>query len=337
MPLKLIPPGQRKGNKYFVIRGTVDGREYECSTGTTDHRAADERMAELRLAILQGNVATSRKTATFGDAADLYINAKNPSANERRYIKKLRTELEAVPVRDVRQNHVEAAANVLYPAATNQTKNRQAFVPAAAILHYAADADLCGWVRLRKLPEGKPRSQRSTVEQMAKLIRATEGYEHLLLVTLFRQGWRITETLGWEWDKIDLLYTRTEFYIRKSKSWKTIELHPDTVEALCLVPIAKRTGKVFPWARRERVYRWLKPLCEKQKVVFTPHMARHAFGSDLANGGYASRSIMEAGSWTSEKSVQRYVEIDREHVRAALKSLPKMPKKRGRTRGKAAK
>lgn len=40
MPLKLIEPDKRKGNKYYLILGMEAGTQYEVSTRTTDKKLA---------------------------------------------------------------------------------------------------------------------------------------------------------------------------------------------------------------------------------------------------------------------------------------------------------
>ena len=52
MPLKLIPPGTRKGNKFYLILGMEAGTQYEVSTRTADKRLAQRRLVELREKIL---------------------------------------------------------------------------------------------------------------------------------------------------------------------------------------------------------------------------------------------------------------------------------------------
>jgi len=42
--LKLLPPGTRKDNKNFMIRGTVNGRDVECSLWTADEALARQIM-----------------------------------------------------------------------------------------------------------------------------------------------------------------------------------------------------------------------------------------------------------------------------------------------------
>lgn len=42
MPSKLIPPGTRKGNKFFLLRGCIHGREFEVSTRCEDIVLAED-------------------------------------------------------------------------------------------------------------------------------------------------------------------------------------------------------------------------------------------------------------------------------------------------------
>lgn len=51
--LKLIPPGTRKGNPYYLVRGTFDGRRYEVSTRTRDREAARAFKACFALTVLR--------------------------------------------------------------------------------------------------------------------------------------------------------------------------------------------------------------------------------------------------------------------------------------------
>ena len=128
--------------------------------------------------------------------------------------------------------HLAEAANVLYRGLTNETKNRKVYAPAAAVLHYAAKNDLCPYLVVEKLPEKKPLTRRIPVDNMFALIDATEGYQELFLTAIYHQGWRITETLKVEWERINLEIGEVEIWINKSKTWKRIVLHPETIDGV---------------------------------------------------------------------------------------------------------
>ena len=74
----------------------------------------------------------------------------------------------------------------------------------AAILHYGAENDWCEYRRIKKLKEPKPETRRPTPNALPLLLANTKGLRRLFILTIFRQGWRISETLTWREDKIDL-------------------------------------------------------------------------------------------------------------------------------------
>ena len=322
MPLKLIEPGKRKGNRFYLIRGMVNGREREVSTKTTDRRVAEEMLVKFHATLLGSDIADRRETKTFSGAARIYVNARNPSHEDRRLIEKLETILGHRMLMDIRQMHLDEAANVLYRGLTNETKNRKVYGPAAAVLHYAAKNELCPYLVVEKLPEKTPLTRRVTLDNMFTLIDATEGYKQRFLITIYHQGWRITETLKIEWERIYLDIGEVDIWINKSKTWKRIQLHPETIDALSAVPLAERTGRVFPWSHRRSVYNWLTPLTKKLGIEFTPHMARHTFASELGDREASNRDLVKLSTWTHEKSVSRYTDVDKDRQIEVQNRLP---------------
>ena len=128
MPLQLIEPGKRKGNRFYLIRGMVNGREREVSTKTTDRRVAEELLVKFHAALLESDITGGREEKTFSGAARIYVNARNPSHEDLRLIEKLETVLGQKKLTDIRQMHLDEAANVLCRGLTNETKNRKVSV-----------------------------------------------------------------------------------------------------------------------------------------------------------------------------------------------------------------
>jgi integrase len=96
------------------------------------------------------------------------------------------------------------AANALYPHCLAATKNKNVFGPCAAVLHYAAENDLCPYVRIKKLKERRPEPRALRKEDANRLIAVADGEMRLFLVFLFAQGWRISDTLRLTWQDIDV-------------------------------------------------------------------------------------------------------------------------------------
>src|SRR5258708_32757526 len=91
MPLKLVPPGKRKGNKFYLILGMEAGVQYEVSSRTTDKRLAKQRLDQLKEKIAGAPAAGQR--ITFAQAAELYRAFRKPRAVELKRIDKVVGEL----------------------------------------------------------------------------------------------------------------------------------------------------------------------------------------------------------------------------------------------------
>jgi len=329
--MRLIPPGRRKGNRFYLARGRIQGREYEVSTQTTDRERAKDFASAFERRIRDGDAARSREAATLSGAIRLYLEARRATAPEDRRLARIRADgIGRMALGDIRQADIDAAAWRLLPAAKPATRNRQVVAPIAAVLHYAADSGLCPYLRVRRFREPQPEARALRPRDKFKLIEAAAGAERALLVFLFYQGWRITETLRLDWAGVDLRARTARSFISKSGRWKTVPLHPAVFAALA--NLDGRTGRVFPWAHRWAVYRWLRPLAARAGIAFTPHVARHTFATDLHRAGADAKAIKNAGSWFSEKSVFRYTADDLDHAREIIGRLPTRGKTRGKTR-----
>ncbi|MCG8694651.1 MAG: tyrosine-type recombinase/integrase [Minwuiales bacterium] len=312
-------PGERRGNDTVVVRGSIDGQRYEfrCESARTKAAAQDEWDAFKRKVREDNDLASP----TFDDVKAAYIEAKQPGPNDRRYLKKLsaawikhrKKKFGEIAIADLKPNDIAQAAAVLYPGRAAATKNRQAFAPAAAVLHFAEECELAPYRRIRKMKEPKPATRRPARGVAAKLIGGSEGIQREFLIFLFGQGWRVTESLKQRWENTDLTARTFRVFVSKAGEWKTVHMHPDVFAVLA--QRGRDEGPIWPWRDRHEVYRWLKPLRERLGVTFTPHMARHEWGSQNAEAGGKKKDAVIGSTWTSEKSVGRYETPDVEHAR----------------------
>src|SRR5258708_26391552 len=202
MPLKLVPPGKRKGNKFYLILGMEAGVQYEVSSRTTDKRLAKQRLDQLKEKIAGAPAAGQR--ITFAQAAELYRAFRKPRAVELKRIDKVVRELGRRRVAELRHADLVAAADRMFPGRAPATLNREVMRPCASILHYAAENDYCGWLRVKLFEEPRPQARPVRPEAIEQLINATEGRQQLLLLWLSHHGTRITPTLGVSWSDIHL-------------------------------------------------------------------------------------------------------------------------------------
>lgn len=343
MALKLLAPGTRKGNRHWVARGTVAGRRVEVSTDTADARIARRRAREIERR-LEADIVRERREAgdggsiatlpTFESVARTYVETRGLSPKDEARLDRLAEAVVSAPgespvtlgsmaVAEILPMHLATAAQRLYPRVANATRNREAYTPGAAVMHFAAENQLCDWMRLRKLPEPKPRARTPREGVMRLLIANADDPDLRRFLTVIRwQGWRASETLSLRWEEnVNLQAREFALYVRKARAWKRIPMHDAVLEELARVPEDKRTGKVFRWGSYQSMVFHLNKLKKRLKVEFTPHQARHAFGTDLNDADATARDMVNAGTWTSEKSVGRYVATDMRRARTVLGRL----------------
>jgi len=330
MPLSAVPPGARKGNKHWIFRGTVNGREREIATrfrADTPARAIQKALAAAERTLLaedeRRRLPGPGEALSFARAAELYIDFRDPSRADRIRIDKLKTRLGRIAVADMRQVDLVEAAIALYPTGLAATRNREAMRPAAAILHYAADSGYCAWLRVKLFREPRPKTRAVSAELAAELVAgAPEGPKRLFLLWSFKQGTRISDTLRVDWEAIDLAGQSVTIHVRKTDRVRVFPLDPEVFEALAAIPREERAGRLFPWHQKTGVYRWLRPLVAELGVRFTPHMARHSLGTWLNAAGEGLRTIMETLGQDDPKSAARYTAADIEIIRAAIAKVP---------------
>lgn len=324
--LKLVKPGKRikngRPNKYYLIRGAVvaGGKEYEIATRTTDEVVAGriKNDAERRL-LNQIGAAPTPVNARFEDAVRLHADKTNPTGNEKRYIDRLSEYFRGRFLSSLTQADVIAAANVLYPDALPQTRNRQVIAPCSAILHVAAENNLMPYMRIDRLKSEDPERPIARLETTEKYIaECTDPHGKVALKIFAYQGWRVTETLNIRRDKIDEKEPRMLRFVSKSRKWRWAALDPEVWQDLLALP-KSGDGYVFPWRTRHKFYRGvLAELREKIGEDFTPHRARRGFATELIEAGADLKSIMAAGSWEDLKSVAVYAHADLDQARKTI-------------------
>lgn len=304
MRYQLYAPGTRKGNRTYVVRAWVNGRQVEKvleATKRTD--AADE--ADEVLAVLKGRDPS--ELVTFRQAAESYKAAKRLRKQDLSYVARLQGYFGSRPVRDIVGADLIAAAHTLADGTRDSNKVRAVITPASSILHYAAEQGWCPERRHRRLAVSR-RSNRKPVapETMRLLLANTDGHKRLLLAWLYETGQRITASLQLRREDLDLRRAVAHVTSDKTDDHGQIELSPELVAMLATAPHLP-SGRVFPWGDRHNVYRWLKPLCKRLGVSYTPHLSRHAMATELRALGYDMKAIAERGLWRDERSAGRYV------------------------------
>ncbi len=321
MPLKLFPPGKRKKNPYWIVRGSIDGTRYEVSTETRDKKDAQRFKAQLETRILSKQRCPD-EPATVAEVASLYqmtVDAPSQAA----FLAKICDSMGRRVLADIRDADLAVAAREIYPGRKGQTINRQLVGVVQTLVNFGASHDMCPLHKFKKVPEGDPVQPVARLALLEKLIRASSGHGRAALMCLADQGWRIGETLNIEREKINFRTRKIEIFVGKIKRWKPLAMTPRVCRAIRALPV-REDGKVFPWTDRSHFYRdFLFPLCAEVGVYFRPHMARRGWATELLEDDASPKSLVGSNTWTSINSVLRYQVVDDNEQRRILEKRHK--------------
>jgi integrase len=204
MPLKLVEP--RKGKSpNWTIRGSYLGVAINKSSGTDKRSVARTVLAKLERAIENGEYPPKQAASNSGERTILKAAVDYLEAGRRpRYVARLIKHFGAMPLAEIDQGAIDAAAVELFPHATSGTRNASVYTPVSAILHHAG-IDLK--LRRPKGAQGRVVTDWLRQEDAAGIIQAADGFNAefgLLLRFLLFTGLRIGEVLAIRWSDIDL-------------------------------------------------------------------------------------------------------------------------------------
>ena len=327
-------PGERRGNPHWIVRGYIGGKQRELSVATARNKRDAKKAWDRYVEEVEKSRAVSGKPSdpnAFRTVAARYAETHGLAKANVRKLEKLceagltigdkRVSFGDMSVLDIRQSHIHDAAHDLYKGLSNATKNREAVVPAAAVLHWLGEGEEIPYRRIRRFPEAQPEVRRPDPHVRDLLLANTAGEKHLLLAMMFFQGWRIGETLRWEVQQRDMQRRTLTLWVPKVKRWTTVPMHPDVFELLANADLPAE-GSIWPWRTRGGVTKWLNRLCEELGVEFTTKMARHEFGSVLAEKGATAADLVGAGSWTHPAATRVYTHLSDEHVSRIINLIP---------------
>jgi len=258
---KFHAPGTRKGNKFWIVRGRIDGHQFEIQTGELSKGEAEKAAPGLVATWLTDKIAKLENPApvakrddesapkTFKRAADAYCEFVSPSRANILIINRLTGVIGDKVCSEINHKDLVDAATILYPTLKASSKNRQVMTPASAILRYAAEMKWCAPWEIKRFKEQKPETKALRPEERDLVMSVAWNAEVTALLTfLFFQGMRIGDALKLVWEKVNL--DLSEFYTRigKTDEWETKPLDPDATVALANLPVgpAGRTGRGFP-------------------------------------------------------------------------------------------
>lgn len=319
------PPGTRKGNKTFVVRGHIGGTQHEIKTNAGNKRAAEKAWQDFASDTRrdQRDANRTRETATFDWACDEYLKA-NPdlSYNYVLYIQKVKAHFMGWPLQDVTAESIYAASHVLQPNCKPQTKNSHVIIPCGSVLHYMARRKLCEHVVLSTFEPRDVQRPLTYPDELETLIAGATGELKAILMTFQIHGWRITETINIKTDRIDWKRGQIERYVSKSKERRRAAVDWPVLEAWRALP-KREDGYLFSYRYRRAFYIAVDALIERLglDMVYRPHRSRRGLVTAGRDLGFSIDDMQQAGQWKNRNSVLTYDRDNPERTRKVFEGI----------------
>lgn len=330
----MLKLSKRSRDKTFKMRGTINGRRVEESTGFADKASAQQvlnaRNAELDRHRLEVAVLGRSPAISFAEAIEVHL----AEGGSKRFLNPLFDELGTVTVDKITQELVNNVARKLYPKASPATINRQVYTPISSILR-----KVNVFIKFKRPQNRRPKEIKVlTQDQAYKLISVSAEHLRPLIVFLLFTGARIGEALWLDWscvsfDKMHVIFPKT-----KTGKPRGLPLHPDVIAALST--LTHRQGEIFrrPDGQRykrlsyhdcddtsagSRIKTSFKSACRRAGLSnVRVHDLRHTWATWHYEQNHNLLGLMTAGGWTSLKMVQRYTHYNTEELRTDINALP---------------
>lgn len=293
--------------------GTIGGQRVRQSLGTRDRARAEELCALLEARLWKRRSYGEEAVRTFEEAVASYVT----QGGERRFLAPLLLRFKGRHVAGIKPGEIREAALALYPDASPATRNRQAIIPARAVINHAHSMGWCQPISVelfeaRKRRKAKPADRAWLDAFMAQA--DADGLAHLSALVLFmhQTGARRSEAVRLRGEHVDLSRRVALLERTKTDDWSVRHLTAELVVRMAGLDL--REGEpVFRYTEPSAVNRRMAAVCERAGIErkATHAAGRHSFGTNAMNAGAHVKAAMEAGGWKSAKLfLETYVHAD---------------------------
>jgi integrase len=296
MPLKLYKRGG-----IWHYKGTIAGRRLRGSTKTESKEIAERIANQKADGQWKRHLDGPQATLTFAQAAMLYRQAGKSD----RFLRAIEDYWQDTPVREITAGAIRSSAIHLYPTAGPATRNRQAIVPAQAVINHAAEHELCQHIRVKRFKVIKKDKTPATWEWVEAFMRAAiKPNLAALACFMFLTGARISQALKVKWSDVD--FERGEVVIRatdKGDNDRRSHMPPALIVALANIP-GERKGLVFEFKSRGNCKtQWAGAIRRAGIKKLSYHACRHGFATGLLQAGVSPVTVAKRGGWKSPQHV----------------------------------
>ena len=313
-----------KRGRIYWCKWEIGGKRVRETTGTTDHKAAQEYHDRRRAELWRETQLGDSRIASWDEATlawvDEHAERKKSYETDRLRLVWLTERLTGQPITSITTDKLLTLRKELLKERVSATANRYLAVVSAVLHHAHAKGQLIGVPKIPYLPEPKERFNFLTRDQAVALI--SELPHHLTSMTRFAlaTGLRRGNVTGLIWENIDMARRIAWIWSDEAKSAKPIAV-PLTEAAIAV--LGEMKGKdaryVFTYRKKPIFHVTTKAwgaACERAGIVpgFTFHDLRHTWASWHVMGGTPLEVLRQLGGWADMTMVLRYAHLSPGYV-----------------------
>lgn len=308
-------PGLRieeRGGIWYAV-GTFDGKRIRTSLGTRDRETAKEQCALYEARLWKRRSYGEEAVRTFEEAAESYLQ----QGGEGRFLPPILKHFKGCVLGKITPGEIRQMALDLYPNASPATRNRQAIIPARAVINHGHSLGWCGSVKVELFRAPRSRKHKPVTDDWLQTFMAQcdlDGLPHLAALVLFmnQTAARVSEAIRLKGEHVDMEQRVCVLEKTKTEEWSPRYLTAELVLRMAALGITEGE-RVFRYTDRCAVNRRIKAVCDRAGIEpRTTHSAgRHSFGTNVMASGVNIKKAMEAGGWKSAKLfLETYVHTD---------------------------
>lgn len=303
---------RRKGSPFWWYTiSRVPGRaRLRKSSGTADHAKATALAKAVEKAEWKRRTHGEAATLSFSRAALIYVE----NGGDDTYLDRLMAHFRDTPVEDILPAHIQAAARRIYPGRTAATWNRQAIVPARAVINRCADLGLCHPIKVKRFAETKPNRKAVDMAWHSRFQEHAPPGLAAMMMFMLVTGARIGQSIAMTPERLDLPKGEALIPAAKKHPERVAFLPPALVAALA--NLEPKQGRVFGFTRKEQVYPRLKEVCAAAGIEYlaTHQPGRHTMATEMmVRRGVDVATTAKLGGWRSHRLLtETYVHSERE-------------------------
>lgn len=294
----------RDGNGIWYAVGTVAGKRIRQSLKTRDKKVAEEARAQLEARLWKRHTYGEEAVRTFEEAAVSYIE----DGGEGRFLPNIIKHFKGRTLGSIKPNELRSMAKKLYPKGAPSTRNRQAIIPARAVIRYAHDLGWCAPITVKMFDVPKSTKHKPVDRDwLDKFLAQSDADKlpHLSALVLFmnQTAARVSEAVRLTGEHVDLENRVVVLEKTKTEEMSVRHLTAELVARLSTLDLEDEKP-VFSYTDSKAVNKRIAAVCKRAGIpTRTTHSAgRHSFGTNAMNVPAPDiKAAMDAGGWKSAK------------------------------------